>query len=368
MLRYWELACAFLLRASESFLRVSTSACFALVAGPSYLCLAWVFEILLMILLAGKIVDVASDPLGMKALKVVGKEAFDLCGTFHPFSKEAEADIVLGQCGLYDAVRKSSIKLGLQAVLFGLAINSWGFSKFHVLVTLLGMFFHVLSFYLQYCLMGVRKKQLQVVRQLARLEAWSFPLFDKMSQNFLHDAERLLITCMYEPGDHIVRQGERNTVMHLLVQGLVTMEDARELPKKVSLIKGLTRTASDLGQKISRFTRTSSMSNLARTPSFTKMSNLAQTPSFTAFSNSFSSRNLGATSGHVTAERADTLPTTDGAGNASFSLRKRRSISDSELDVAECGVELQPSAECERVGRPMSREESARSNRSRYIP
>jgi hypothetical protein len=204
-------------------------------------------------------------------------------------------------------------------------------------------------------LMGVRKKQLQVVRQLARLEAWSFPLFDKMSQSFLHDAERLLITCMYEPGDHIVRQGERDTVMHLLVQGLVTLEDARELPKKASLFKGLTRTASDLSQKISKFTRTSSISNFARTSSFG------------AFSNSFSSRNLGATSGHVTAERTDTLPIADGAANAPFFFQKRRSMSYGDRGVAESGVELQPSVECERVGRPMSREESARSNRSRYI-
>ena len=59
---------------------------------------------------------------------------------------------------------------------------------------------------MNYLMMGVRKKHLGEVRRLARLESWSFPLFEKMSPMFLQDAETLLVTCTYEPGDYIVRQ------------------------------------------------------------------------------------------------------------------------------------------------------------------
>ena len=68
-----------------------------------------------------------ADPLGIRALTDWAKEGFDLCGTFYPFFKQAEHDLILGQCGLFDCLLKMFLKLIIQIVLLGLSCNTLGF-------------------------------------------------------------------------------------------------------------------------------------------------------------------------------------------------------------------------------------------------
>ena len=106
-------------------------------------------------------------------------------------------------------------------------------------------------FAFHYWLMQLRKKHLSILRKMSRLEAWKFPLFDKMPQDMLNSAEDLLVTCSYEPGDHIVRQGELSEVMHLVIKGSVSMQDAYELPKRASLMRSLSKATFKLGRRMS---------------------------------------------------------------------------------------------------------------------
>jgi len=259
-LRYWEIWGAFLFRAAESSLRILNFATFAFIFGPGFLCLLWCFEICLMIIIAGKVRELVTDNVGYKAFKIVYPEIFDLCGTFHPFDKGAEVDVVLGRCGMYDAVLKTVVKLGIQLVIFGLLINKLVFSSdqasiwwpiTYVAAACGVACGQILFFAFHYWLMQVRKRHLGTLRKMTRLQAWSFPLFDKMPQDFLNSAEELLITCSYEPGDHIMRQGEYNEVVHLLVKGSVSVQDAYEVPKKASLMRSLSKATSRLSRKMS---------------------------------------------------------------------------------------------------------------------
>jgi hypothetical protein len=68
-----------------------------------------------------------ADPLGIRALTDLAKEGFDLCGTFYPFFKPAEHDVILGQCGLSDCLLKIFLKLIIQIVLLCLSCNTLGF-------------------------------------------------------------------------------------------------------------------------------------------------------------------------------------------------------------------------------------------------
>lgn len=85
----------------------------------------------------GKLIRTAADPLGIRALTDVAKEGFDLCGTFYPFHKQAEYDVILGQCGLSDCLLKMALKTTLQIILLCLSCSALGF--FEQLVKLSGM-------------------------------------------------------------------------------------------------------------------------------------------------------------------------------------------------------------------------------------
>jgi CRP-like cAMP-binding protein/ankyrin repeat protein len=261
-LRYWELGGAFLLRAAESHLRILNFAVFVCIFGGGFLCLVLSFEIFVMVVISGKISDMVTDPIGNKALKILFEETFDLCGTFHPFHKSPEApevEVVLGQCGLYDAIMKTVVKLAIQLVVFlstidKVFVSNQG-SKFwpttYVSVAFCVGCGQLIFFAFHYWLMQLRKKHLGILRQISRLEAWKFPLFDRMSQDMLNSAEEHLVTCSYEPGDHIVRQGEFSEVMHLVITGSVSMQDAYELPRRSSLMRSLSKATSKLGRRMS---------------------------------------------------------------------------------------------------------------------
>ena len=289
-LRYGELCGAFLFRASETLVRVCNFALFALYVGPGFFVLACALELACMITVGGKLLDVVADPFCIQTLKTVGMETFDLCGTFHPFHKEAEADIVLGQCGWYDAVLKTLLKFVVQVAMLIVSCHAigtewmpgWGGvgggSRQHththththtwlpsqfVLVVMVGLGAQIIFFYVHLKIIDTRKKNLGDVRELARRAAWSFPLFYQMSPGFLKDADAVLVSCAFQPGDHLCRQGEVDQTMHLLVQGLVGFQEPSLLPKKTTMakaaMKGLVRTASNVGHKLSI---------LARRPSF----------------------------------------------------------------------------------------------------
>ena len=75
----------------------------------------------------GKLIRTVADPLGIRALTDVAKEGFDLCGTFYPFRKQAEYDVLLGQCGLSDCLLKMALKTILQIILLCLSCSALGF-------------------------------------------------------------------------------------------------------------------------------------------------------------------------------------------------------------------------------------------------
>jgi CRP-like cAMP-binding protein len=258
-LRYWEFGGAFLFRAAESHLRILNFAVFVFVFGGGFLCLVLSFEIFVMIVISGKIKEMVTDPIGNKALKILFQETFDLCGTFHPFHKASEVDVVLGQCGLYDAIMKTVVKVAIQLAVFLSTIDqvflSDQDSKFwpttYVSVACCVGCGQMMFFAFHYWLMQLRKKHLSILLKMSQLEAWKFPLFDNMPQDMLNSAEGLLVTCSYEPGDHIVRQGELSEVMHLVIKGSVSMQDAYELPRRSSLMRSLSKASFKLGRRMS---------------------------------------------------------------------------------------------------------------------
>ena len=239
MLRVGELCILFLFRTAESFVRLVNYALFASFVGVGHLLLSWLLEIFVMILLRSRLSDFDADPLSFRFLTMLAEEVFDLCGTFHPFRVLSEADTVLGQCGRSDAVAKTTSKLFIQFFILGLSCwsldGAWvpGQQLHHflhasnfVLVVMLGMMGQMIFLQLHLLVINVRKKHLVVVRELAQLESWSFPLFEGMTPDFFLDAQDVIITCSYQPGDRIVGSGENDATMHLLVAGLVSIHSS----------------------------------------------------------------------------------------------------------------------------------------------
>jgi hypothetical protein len=74
-----------------------------------------------------KFIRTIADPVGTQGLSDLGKEGFDLCGTFYPFHKQSEDDLFLGQCGLHSFLLKTALKLLIQIAMLCLSCNALGF-------------------------------------------------------------------------------------------------------------------------------------------------------------------------------------------------------------------------------------------------
>ena len=75
----------------------------------------------------GKLIRTIADPVGTQGLSDLGKEAFDLCGTFYPFHEQSEDDLFLGQCGMHSCLLKTFLKLLIQVPMLFLSCNALGF-------------------------------------------------------------------------------------------------------------------------------------------------------------------------------------------------------------------------------------------------
>lgn len=244
-LRPCELATSFLFRAAESMTRVSNFALFALYLGPGSLFLAWFLECCFMIVLAGKLLDVIAEPLCKQSLKIILQEVLDLCGTFHALNVNRlggdmthtsiqSINLLLGDCGIFDSVLKTTIKIMAQFILLVLTCASLGKSwvplqqknflhaSTFVLLVIIGFVAEMLFFCILYSLLQFRKGSLG---KKQRLNCWGFPLFQNMSSGFQQDAQHLLMKCSYQAGDYITRRGVQDTPMHFLVQGLISIEE-----------------------------------------------------------------------------------------------------------------------------------------------
>ena len=233
-------------------------------------------ELLLSMLVSGQLYVFATGPVATASL--LRREVFDLVGVYHGFGEmlsgfhtDSEHEI-LGTATIREAYLKLTTKLIVQVCVLAVSAQKLQ-SQPHLWVSLIAcnaaalvLQFVFLHFRIQ---LGRRREaSLTGLTDAIALDAWRIPLFEKNSVDFLRAINDELIACRYAAGDHILRKGELDGVMHLMIKGVGFIVPASgKAAQKFKFRKSFGASAAQLFQTGSRPPTRSRQRSLSHTTS-----------------------------------------------------------------------------------------------------
>lgn len=237
-MRILEMASTLVLRFAEAASRIAVSAFVTVVFGVNALFIIMAAEVGIIIIISGGLFSAVNHP--GEFCFFIGRELFDLCGTYNGLSiggfSQDDKTRLLGQANVRDSSIKVVVKTVLHicvrgAVIFQLHsdrlidIYGWNFNWLAALlladgITILSIPFF---FWMRLELYRMRKDQMQAQRKSAKLAAYTIPLFEQTSKDFLLEINENLQECHFCVGTYIMRKDEEDYSMHLLLSGEATI-------------------------------------------------------------------------------------------------------------------------------------------------
>lgn len=229
-LRLAEIVHTMCFRGVESLQRITTYALVIAACGGGGICVAMVSEIMVSMLLSSQLLLLLKCP--SENFPLLRREMFDLSGTFHGygllqsgFNLEPEHEI-FGTATIKDALQKIVVKTFSHAIMLivsSIKLGSEPKKWFAIVVlnacafVLMGIFFHF-----RVRIGRKREENMKGLTRIAVMDAKSIQLFAHVSTEFLQSLNDELISCHYAPGDFICRKGEKDSVLHLIINGVAS--------------------------------------------------------------------------------------------------------------------------------------------------
>jgi len=264
-------------RGAESSSRIITFALVIVAYGVQGVSLAMSLEVLLTLVVSG--VLFASAPLSR-----VRREIFDLAGVHHGYGEMLSgfhADnqhYLLGTATVRETYRKLTFKLIVQVCIIAASVQKLQFQR-HLWVpsvAFISVAIVIQFVFLAFRVMLVRRREgaLTGLKDAVSLDAWRIPLLEANSVEFLQAINDELIVCRYLAGDYILRTGELDGVIHLMVKGVgfvvpTENRDSINSFRSSNLVSRLRRTLSGSAAQLFRSSSSSSLasSSTSRAPS-----------------------------------------------------------------------------------------------------